>query len=93
MADKLYDRQGKKLLKRLIPYSTLFFSRIRPPHLDTSHYLLPGGGGTDDLGLNKAKFSRSLPKLGCYFTEVIPPNTTFDDFPLIPPKPSFSKHI
>ena len=62
MADKLYDRQGKKLLKSLIPYSTLFFSGIRPPHLGTSHYLSPGGG-TDDLGLNKVKFSRSLPKL------------------------------
>ena len=64
MADKLYDRQGKKLLKSLIPYSTLFFSGIRPPHLGTSHYLSPGGGGgMDDLGLNKVKFSRSLPKL------------------------------
>ena len=93
MADKLYDRQGKKLLKSLIPYSTLFFSGIRPPHLGTSHYLSPGGEGTDDLGLNKVKFSRSLSKLGCYFTEVIPPNTTFDDFPPVPHMSLFSKHI
>ena len=55
-ADKLYDRQGKKLFKSLIPYSTVFFSGIRspPPFRDQSLFIT-WGGGKDDLGLNKVK--------------------------------------
>ena len=45
-----------------------------------------GGGGAgvaEDLGLNKVKFSQS--PFESYFTEVIPPNQTFDDFRDLPP--------
>ena len=45
----------------------------------------------EDLGLNKVKFSRS--PCECYFTEVIPPLITFDDFRDPPPMSSFSKQI
>ena len=34
--------------------------RLRLPDLGTGHHLLPGGGGGgEDLGLNKVKFNRS----------------------------------
>ena len=36
----------------------------------------------EDLGLNKVKFSQS--PFESYFTEVIPPNQTFDDFRDLP---------
>ena len=42
-----------------------------------------GGGVAEDLGLNKVKLSQS--PFECYFTEVIPPNQTFDDFRDLPP--------
>ena len=41
-----------------------------------------GAGVAEDLGLNKVKFSQS--PFESYFTEVIPPNQTFDDFRDLP---------
>ena len=33
--------------------------RLRLADLGTGHHLSPGGGGGEDLGLNKVKFNRS----------------------------------
>ena len=49
------------------------------------------GRGAEDLGLNKVKFSRS--PFECYFSQMIRPNQTFDDFRDPPPPPMFFKQI